>query len=187
MSFYGMGLDVPYIKKGTTVSKIGKAVADNSGSCGNAYALQEMLKDLGYYTGDIDGSIGNLTIKAWQTFAKDKGLSTNGAFFPQKVHCQAIMDAWEAAENVTVMPETVIVGTKPAAAPASGGGSSVNVSMAPKASSSKSGIAKFWDERSTTERAALVGGGLLVVGGAVFALTHSRSQQVATANRRRKF
>lgn len=184
MSFYGFGLDVPYIKKGTTIAKIGKAVADNSGRCGDAYALQEMLKDLGYYKGDIDGQLGSQSIAAWQSFCKDYGVSTSGATFPQKTQCQAIMDSWEASQSP---------GTPESPPPLPGGSSAsqqpVNVTVTPKPkakSSSKSGMAKFWEDRSTAEKAALIGGGLFAVAGTLFALMHKSSSSAATATANRR-
>ena len=41
-------------------------------------ALQSILTGLDYYTGDLDGSFGNLTDKAVKAFQKDNGLTVDG-------------------------------------------------------------------------------------------------------------
>ena len=73
----------PKNSKGKTVSV--KTVAPiegaviSSGSQGAAVKkLQARLKELGYYTGSIDGSAGSATVKAIKAFQKKNGLSQNG-------------------------------------------------------------------------------------------------------------
>ncbi len=46
-------------------------------------ALQQKLKDLGYYTGDITGSYGRLTKEAVRLYQKDKDLGADGVAGPK--------------------------------------------------------------------------------------------------------
>ena len=45
--------------------------------------VQRMLKDLGYYTGQIDGQFGSLTLKAVKNFQRDYNLLVDGIVGPK--------------------------------------------------------------------------------------------------------
>lgn len=44
----------------------------------NAKQIQSALKNAGYYTGNIDGKIGRMTVKAIKAFQKDSNLTVDG-------------------------------------------------------------------------------------------------------------
>lgn len=46
-------------------------------------AAQEKLKELGYYTGDIDGSFGSKSKEALKSFQKDNALEVDGKLGPK--------------------------------------------------------------------------------------------------------
>lgn len=50
------------------LQKLIGAVSDGWFGKKSVTALQEFLRDKGYYTGAIDGSMGPVTVKAWQTY-----------------------------------------------------------------------------------------------------------------------
>lgn len=63
-------------------------------------ALQSMLKDAGYYTGEIDGLIGNGTLSALRKFQQDNKLSVDS------MAGQKTFDALRAKTRQTAQPNT---------------------------------------------------------------------------------
>lgn len=73
---------VPF-KANVTASPNGEYVTLRLGNIGAlVVALQQKLKDLGYYTGEIDGMYGEGTENAVKDFQRDKGLSQDGEASP---------------------------------------------------------------------------------------------------------
>lgn len=190
----GLGLDVPV--NGQVVSP------STSTNCGSLKVVQQMLNDLGYAAGPVDGIMGGQTDGALTDFAADHGLThkKGSGAPPSGSLCQAMMDVWAAANAA---PQTV-----PTLPPSSsGGGSTFNKAnlakttglisklMANMPSSSAalsaqqqpslfSDPSNWWASQSDTTKYAIIGGGLLAVGLAYYLLTKKPSR--ATANRRRR-
>lgn len=60
-------------------SSSSKPTSWRNGSTGEEVKkIQQRLKDLGYYTGDVDGSFGDATEKAYREFQKAAGLTVDG-------------------------------------------------------------------------------------------------------------
>lgn len=184
---FGFGIDVPYVKNMTQV--IGQPVADNSGKCGDSFAVQQMLAELGLYAGQIDGQLGPQSLKAIRVFAESIGLSTGGTF-PKADVCQALISAYTAKMAATaptaspstrwskytvskVMRPRIIVLKKP-----DGTTEYVEANAGPLAK-----MGDWWDAQSTMTKVAVVGGGVAVVGGIAW-LAMGRKR--ATPNRRRR-
>lgn len=151
----GFGLDVPYTS-GTT-KKIASAVADNSGTCSAPVAVEQMLADLGYFKGKVDGIFGSDTLAAVKAFEKDSGLpATNG--YPKKATCQRLMDAWMVAQSgggqPQVMPEVAVTGS---VLPAPAASKPMPVKQATLADT-------LWHDRTSVERGAIIAGGFFIVG-----------------------
>lgn len=73
---------VPF-QANVTAAPNGEYVTLRRGNIGAlVVALQQRLKDLGYYTGEIDGMYGEGTEDAIKSFQKDKGLSQDGEASP---------------------------------------------------------------------------------------------------------
>ena len=91
MGLVGFGMDVPFQDAYGT-----QGVADMTGrppSCGSYKGLQQMLADLGFYDGNIDGDFGPGSEKAVTDFRSSAGLPHGGM---NRSTCEAIMAAWSA-------------------------------------------------------------------------------------------
>jgi peptidoglycan hydrolase-like protein with peptidoglycan-binding domain len=62
--------------------------------CGSPLVLQQMLGDLGYYGGEVTGFFNANTFSALERFAADVGAEYTPGFYPNDVHCGAIIAAW---------------------------------------------------------------------------------------------
>lgn len=125
---YGFGIDVPYIKGTTTF--VGHPVADNSGTCASSFAVQQMLSDLGYYTGPIDGAIGTGSMTALRKFSEATGVPYVKGTFPKAATCQGLIDAWVKSKSPAVASKAVPTAAAPAPASAP---TSVKISFGPSA------------------------------------------------------
>jgi lysozyme family protein len=184
---FGFGLDVPMMKFGT-MSTIGAPAASNEGTCSDPFALQQMLKDLGYYGGAIDGAIGSGTMTALRKFAEETGAPYTKGTFPKAATCQAVMDAWAAK----MAPAQVPAPSPTAQASGSGPGHfllspTLMQSLFKKTSTPTSGSAapgsSWWGSQTTVTKVAVVGGALVVVGGVAYLVLGKKR---ATPNRRRR-
>jgi peptidoglycan hydrolase-like protein with peptidoglycan-binding domain len=73
---------VPF-QANVTAAPNGEYVTLRRGNIGAlVVALQQRLKDTGYYTGEIDGMYGEGTEDAVKNFQRDKGLSQDGEASP---------------------------------------------------------------------------------------------------------
>ena len=72
--------------------------------------LQTMLKELGYYTRQIDGDFGDYTKKAVQAYQKSQGLLQDGIFGPQTCAKMKITagDVAKDKEDKNATPEKVV-------------------------------------------------------------------------------
>ena len=184
---FGFGIDVPYVKNMTQV--IGQPVASNDGKCGDSWAVQQMLAELGFYAGQVDGQIGPQSLKAIRTFAESVGLSTGGTS-PKADVCQAIISAYTAkmaaagptAPSTTrprytisrvMRPRIIVLQKQP-----DGSTVPVEVEAGPIAR-----LGVWWDEQTTLTKVAVVGGGVAVVGGIAWLAMGGKK---AVPNRRRR-
>lgn len=72
----------PYSSQSSTTKK--SVVTNNlSNSEKIIKEAQQKLKDLGYYTGDVDGSFGPKSKKALRAFQEDNGLEVDGKLGPK--------------------------------------------------------------------------------------------------------
>jgi peptidoglycan hydrolase-like protein with peptidoglycan-binding domain len=88
----GLGLDVPY------QTAAGPKVADVQPyppHCGSVSGLQQMLKDIGFDPGPVDGMFGTKTTQALVGYAQSRGL-TAAAGMTQQI-CEALMAEWQGA------------------------------------------------------------------------------------------
>lgn len=178
-AYAGFGLDVPMLKFGTQ-STIGHPTADNSGTCGDSFAVQQMLKDLGYYSGAIDGAIGSGTMLGLRNFATASGISYTPGTFPKGSVCSALMDAWSAAHQ----PQQ-LVSSSPAPAPVSRLLVNPSVFFVPKTTREVVQTnAGWWGSLTTIEKVAIVAGSVLALG--VVAKLLTKKQAVANRRRRRR-
>lgn len=206
----GFGLDVPYTKPN---GDIGAAAltANASGTCGSLYGVQQILTDLGFYSGKIDGQMGSGTFTALRTWSESTGGPYTKGTYPNAATCQALMSQWAAKSTPAPAPVQTAapaqsqsypsagVSTSPVSAPvstASAGGSKVAVLSSSKvnkalhaavtgtrAPGSGGGPLAWFQAQSTPVKAAVVGGGVLAVGGIAY-LAFGR--KTATPNRRRR-
>ncbi len=116
---HGFGMDVPYVDKWARHETAN--VQAKSPDCGSAKATQQMLNDLGYAAGAVDGVFGSGTFGALGRFAKDHGIAYGGTY-PNANLCSALMLAWNthqtAASSVTPAGANVVAQAAAAAAQA---------------------------------------------------------------------
>jgi hypothetical protein len=177
---FGFGLDVPLMKFGTQ-SVIGSPAAVNDGKCGDSFALQQMLADLGVYSGTVDGAIGSGTMTALRKFSEVTGVPYDKGTFPKATVCQAVMDTWAAkmappppAAASTASP-TMAGGVKfqRFAAKAFVARSAADSARATGAGArggdvTVAGEGSWWASLSGGAQLAIVGGGLAAVGAVAY-------------------
>lgn len=159
MSNYGMGLNVPTPLPGNpgNISKVGPT---GYNYCGSPYGMQQMLSNLGYYGGAIDGSIGPASQAAMKRFGSASGAPdiTSNAF------CQALIAAW--TQRAGSSGGSVNYAASSAFVNANTGGST-NQTTSSSGGGADPRTASWWEKLSTTQK--VVGGGIAAVFGlAVF-------------------
>jgi len=166
--------------------------------CGNKYGMQQMLQDLGYYTGPIDGIVATGTINAMKAFGTDAGVPIVGSL--PDAWCQALMDAWQAKMQA---PQVVPVSTPPPPSngtppppPTNGqvtngqvtngnGNGAATTNGAPQGPIDKA--KSWWDRQSTGVKVAMGLGGAAIVGLIIYALVGGgNKKKTYAANRRRR-
>lgn len=71
-------------------------------------AIQSRLKDLGYYTGPIDGYLGGYTIPAIKAFQKDYGLTVDGIVGPMTLAALKInVGSTQSSSDLYLLAKTV--------------------------------------------------------------------------------
>ena len=181
--------DVPY-KAADGKSGTGHATA--AANCGSSFATQQMLNDLGYPVGAVDGQIGNATFKALKNFTAASGVSYTPGSFPSGAVCDALSAAWNA-KNAPPPPP-------PAASPAAPTKLSLLIAQMqkkgvklpstltppPLAEASKGDVLGWWGDQSMAARVAMGAGALALLGGIAYFIASSGGSQRATPNLRRK-
>jgi len=195
----GLGIDVPYYKG--TLPVTGHPVADNSGMCGDAFAVQQMLYDLGLYTGKIDGAFGSGTFGGLSKIAAAAGVPYPPNSFPKADVCQALITAWQAKMAPAAAPPPAA--PPPGAPPPAGAPGIFHPALIqafpgllrvrpplvreaavarPPPTGAMDRMKSWWGAASTTEKIAVVGGGVLVLG----AIAYLVMPKKAAANPRRR-
>lgn len=62
--------------------------------CGSKFGFQQMLKDLGFYKGTIDGQVGQGTINAAAAFGKQYGVPISGGL--SNTFCGKLIQVWSS-------------------------------------------------------------------------------------------
>ena len=207
--FSGFGMDVPYTdsyKRTGTASVLPKAP-----DCGSGKGVQQILNDLGYAAGTVDGTFGTNTFSALARFAADNGAAYQPSTYPTANLCSLLMQAWQqhqAAASSVSPPGAGIVAaastpsadvpvpvTQYTASPAGTvGPGSEQMEQPPSIQSGSAasvGIVQkakdWWAGATSTKKAMVVGGlGLAVVILAAMSLKAPVGRPM-TANRRRRF
>lgn len=148
--------------------------------CGDPTVLQQMLYDLGYYPGPMDGDFGTNSLRAMATFKREEGL---GSGVVVRHDCERIMDRWnrkmaapatsqDQPSTERPMPDEFYKALRVrVAAPAAQqtmdqkyDESPIDTSEAGMMSSYKD----WWADQSTVTKAAVIGGSAAVVGGVIY-------------------
>lgn len=152
------GLDVPTPLPGNP-GRVANVKPTGYNYCGDAFGFQTMLRDLGFYTGAVDGQAGSATIKAGLAAAASFGVPFQSGTTISNDFCQALMDAWDAKFGIQPSIPSALPDT-PAAPPAT------TIQPTPPHDSEQPVVQKagdWWAQRSTVEKVAVVGGGAIVL------------------------
>jgi hypothetical protein len=93
----GFGLDVP-----TSSGVVQTDPSRPAQFCGSSTGMQQMLSDLGYYSGPINGDPNQATAAAIYYFAKDHGMSVASGL--TKTFCLALEQEWQKVAGGTSPP-----------------------------------------------------------------------------------
>ena len=147
--------------------------------CGGIRPLQQMLSDLGYYAGIVDGLYGQNTENAMATFKREEGL---GAGYIKSSDCDRLIKRWNAKQEPSV-PPTDLPSTETTISRSALRQLAVRVRAPSAAADTKedagltyaetdSGIvdkaSAWWSDQGTVTKAAVIGGGVAVVGGTIY-------------------
>lgn len=149
--------------------------------CGSIRGLQQMLYDLGYYAGPVDGLYGRNTELAAAEFKRVESLGSGGI---NRSDCERMVRRWndKMAKPPATPPPTELpgVGVKRALMAAA----RVHmVAPSPKADTAlkeeydvvEPGMldraSAWWSAQGTATKAAIIGGGVAVVGGTFYLMS----------------
>jgi len=205
----GLGQDpsctsVPYVTS-TGQSGAGNLCADDSGKCGDMFALQQALNYLGYGPLEVDGMPGAKTFAAIKNYADAKGVNYPGSYPGYEV-CAPLVKEYAAESappasapaavapkslNLTAMKMPRLSKTIAAGAPRSGTTSTSPAAPppggSPAAETQPVPAQGFWAGLPDWQKYAIIGGAVLAVGGgAYFLISKKRRPAVATPNARRR-
>jgi peptidoglycan hydrolase-like protein with peptidoglycan-binding domain len=92
-TFAGLGVDVPLIGKDN--SRLLLHPDARPGDCSSVQGVQQMLKDLGFDPGPVDGNFNPQTFDALKTFATVYGVRMHPSNpYPTETICQNLVNAW---------------------------------------------------------------------------------------------
>ena len=93
LGLIGMGVDVPLIGKDN--SRLMLHPEARAGDCASAQSVQQMLKDLGFDPGSVDGNFTAQGFDALKSFASVYGVRMHPSNpYPTATICQALINAW---------------------------------------------------------------------------------------------
>ncbi len=193
----GFGLDVPYVDAQQR-HQTGN-VQPKSPDCGSAKAVQQMLNDLGFSAGTVDGVFGKNTFGALSRFAATVGVAYAGTY-PSANLCSALMTAWQtaksAAQSVSPVGANIVAQAAVPAASVSPAQADNQLEqpvtyLPPPVATTPTGLidkAKaWWASANTTKKAMVVGGvGLAVMLVAALSIKAPVAERAMTANRRKR-
>jgi hypothetical protein len=164
--------------------------------CGSKFGFQQMLQDLGYYKGPIDGKIGTGSLAAAKNFAADHNVVLSGGL--SNAFCQKLIDVWAAKmgggpapPGAQPVPTPVPVAPAAAVAPTSAPASATLDRSSPPVEKHEDTVlgtaGSWWESQSTGVKAAVGIGGVAVVGLTLYALLGGDKKKPAyAANNRRR-
>ena len=183
---------------------IGNLCVDQSGVCGDAFALQSALNALGYGPVPVTGSIGPETNAALARYAKAHGIPYPGSLAGPEL-CEPMVKEYGAGSTGTSttptqptiarkimstsaglrtaaaskgVASTTKFGAPASVAPGAPGSAADTTPVAPASTS-------WWGGLPTWEKYAIVGGGVAVVGAIAYYLTVLKPKN-AVANKKRR-
>jgi peptidoglycan hydrolase-like protein with peptidoglycan-binding domain len=153
--------------------------------CGNPTVAQQMLYDLGYYAGPMDGDFGTNSLQAMSQFKREEGL---GSGYVTRSDCERLAKRWNEKMGSTPAPrelpstETGILSAEfrrlarqRVRAPVVDERDTTNGGMTYDTAAADAGIveraSEWWGEQGTMTKAAIIGGGVAVVGGSLFLMS----------------
>lgn len=165
-------------------------IKPTSALCGSAKVIQSSLRDLGYYTGPIDGQLGSGSVAAISKFSVDKGLGK--ITWPNAAFCTALKKAMEeklAAAFTAAHPTETGPGGGGDVVPGGGSGQTttpvVSGGGGTTASGGQSGSTTAPTEATSTKTYLWIGAGVLgLIGVCVIAFGMSKDDKEMRANRR---
>ncbi len=135
--------------------------------CGGIKPLQTMLKDLGYYAGSIDGSVGTGTTNAIVAAQRALG-SPTGAI--TKNFCSSLANAWTQKMVAPAAPAPGAPTTSDEGGFAKTGGDIVPGDPGtPAMVGEDEGVMAKWQAMPTAYKAGIIGGGVLLLAGGGYA------------------
>jgi peptidoglycan hydrolase-like protein with peptidoglycan-binding domain len=156
--------------------------------CGRSpRVLQQMLYDLGYYAGPIDGDFGTNSQRAMATFKREEGLGTGAV---RDSDCERIAKRWNDKMITSGQVDPLELPTTDRPMPKefyTRAGALQRVSSGQQTMDQKYDESPFdqsaadggalartkswWEEQSTVTKVAIVGGGIAAVGGVLYVAT----------------
>ncbi len=127
--------------------------------CGSPFALQQMLADLGFYSGPVNGKIDAATLKAAADFARSRGVTKLSHVTPE--FCRLLTGDWEKLQAAALVtrpaPPATTFAPPPNGVPAAETPATPPVSLAPSG----------WAALDDTTKYAIAGAAALGLAGLV--------------------
>lgn len=157
--------------------------------CGSKYGFQQMLQDLGYYKGPIDGVVGTGSLAAARAFSSASGVPLGGSGGMSNQFCDALIAAWQTkmaprpapapapapAPSPTSPPQAAPMTTNGGQQPPSGGQVvTTNGGVGPIEKAKN-----WWASASTGTKVAIGIGGVALVGIVLYTLVGGKKQPVS--------
>ncbi len=169
--------------------------------CGSKFGLQQMLADLGFYAGSIDGDVGPQTLSAARDFAVQHGAPLEGGI--TAAYCQRLIDVWTAAmqapppaaepapaptTGMRVTPQALRVLSRRIGMPGAPAVTAEQPGIPAPQPTVNGGIMGWWNAQSTLTKVAVGVTGAALIGYVLFAVFGKKKRgAAATPNRRRRY
>lgn len=188
----GLGIDVPFTTdRGMPgLENVHPSASAQPSPCGSPHGVQQMLKDLGYYAGPVDGNFTGPSNAALGDFASAAGVRLAGHVTDEL--CQALITAWEpwlmtgqsplSAASVRMRAQilrapTGMSTTTAPTFPRMPGAFRPAPEGEPGIQPTAPGGTSWWAQASGAKKAAVVGGAVLVVGGVAMAMRKKKRKR----------